>query len=43
MVPLVSLAEGVLFVGAAGDEGPLQKTAQAFAPAAQNLGLVIAA
>ncbi|HEX3429674.1 MAG TPA: exopolysaccharide transport family protein [Rhizomicrobium sp.] len=42
MVPLVRLAEGVLFVGAAGEAQALQRTAKAFAPAAEHLGIVIA-
>jgi Mrp family chromosome partitioning ATPase len=42
MMPLVSMAEGVLFVGLAGDEESLQKTAAAFASDAQHLGLVLA-
>lgn len=43
MIPLFAIAQGVLFVGAAGDEKSLEKAAAAFAPAAPNLGLVIAA
>jgi succinoglycan biosynthesis transport protein ExoP len=43
MVPLVSMAEGVLFVGAAGEAQALGKTAAAFARDAQHLGLVLAA
>ena len=42
MVPLVAMAEGVLFVGAARDARSLEKTAAAFAPAAPHLGLVLA-
>jgi uncharacterized protein involved in exopolysaccharide biosynthesis/Mrp family chromosome partitioning ATPase len=42
MIPLISLAEGVLFVGHAGEAKALGKTAAAFAPGAQHLGLVLA-
>lgn len=42
MVPLVSLADSVLFVGASDQAQPLEKAAAAFAPAAPNVGLVLA-
>jgi len=42
MVPLISLAESVLFVGASDQARPLEKAAAAFAPAAPNVGLVLA-
>lgn len=43
MLPLLAIAECVLFVGAAGDETSLERTARAFAPSAPHLGLVLAA
>lgn len=42
MVPLVSLAESVLFVGASEQARPLERAAAAFAPSAPHLGLVLA-
>jgi succinoglycan biosynthesis transport protein ExoP len=43
MLALVSMAEGVLFVGAAGQAESLAKMAATFTPSARHLGLVLTA
>ena len=43
MVPLVSMAEAVLFVGAADQTQALERAAAALAPGSQHLGFVLTA